>query len=272
MTCANVATGGVTVALVIDVEREYSPSSLVGGTAAPFVADYEARSAVVNESLARMIETRPGGTLLLPAMHRAAPMLVFIHGGYWQALSAAASMYLAPAVHHLGWSYAAVEYTLAPAATIEQMVAEVRAALADLAVLGSQRVVVVGHSAGAHLAAMTCLAHEPPMPIDTVALISGVFDLRPLLHTTVNDAVRLDEARAAALSPQLLSVAGRARVVVTCGEIETDEFKRQSRDYTAHLRAHGLSTRGLESAGRHHFDIVDDVIAADTPLGAAVLG
>jgi arylformamidase len=129
MTCANVATGGVTVALVIDVEREYSPSSLVGGTAAPFVADYEARSAVVNESLARMIVTRPGGTLLLPALHRSAPMLVFIHGGYWQALSAAASMYLAPAVHHLGWSYAAVEYTLAPAATIEQMVAEVRAAL-----------------------------------------------------------------------------------------------------------------------------------------------
>ena len=257
---------------MIDLEREYSPSSLVGGTSAPFVADYEARSKVVNESLARMIETRPGGSLLLPALHRSSPLLVFIHGGYWQALSASASMYLAPAVHHLGWSYATIEYTLAPAATIEQMVAEVRAALADLSVVGSQRVVVVGHSAGAHLAAMTCLAHEPPMPIDTVVLISGVFDLRPLLHTTVNDAVRLDESRAAALSPQLLSVAGRARVVVTCGEIETDEFKRQSRDYTAHLRAHGLSTRGIESAGRHHFDIVDDVIAADTPLGAAVLG
>lgn len=257
---------------MIDLEREYSPSALVGGTAAPFVADYEARSAVVNGSMGRMIEARPGGTLLLPAMHRAAPMLVFIHGGYWQALSASASMYLAPAVHHLGWSYAAIEYTLAPAATIEQMVVEVRAALADLAVVGSQRVVVVGHSAGAHLAAMACLVHDPPLPVDTVVLISGVFDLRPLVQTTVNDAVGLDEVRAAALSPQLLSVTGRARVVVTCGEIETDEFKRQSRDYTAHLRAHGVSTRGLESAGRHHFDIVDDVIAPDSPLGAAVLG
>jgi arylformamidase len=257
---------------VIDLEREYSPSSMVGGSSDPFVAEYESRSAVVNESMGRMIERRPNGTLLLPAMHRAAPMLVFVHGGYWQALSAESSMYLAPAVHHFGWSYAAVEYTLAPGAPIEQMIAEVRAALADLASVGSQRVVVVGHSAGAHLAAMACLVHDPPLHVDTVVLISGVFDLRPLVHTTVNDALGLDDVRAAALSPQLLSVTGRARVVVTCGEIETDEFKRQSRDYTAHLRAHGLSTRGVESVGRHHFDIVDDVIAPDSPLGAAVLG
>jgi arylformamidase len=87
---------------VTDLEREYSPSSLVGGSAAPFVADYQSRSAAVNASMAQMIERRPGGSLLMPAMHRSAPMMVFIHGGYWQALSAQDSMYLAPAVHHLG--------------------------------------------------------------------------------------------------------------------------------------------------------------------------
>ena len=78
-----------------DLEREYSPSSRVGGSSEPFVADYRLRSEAARALLATRLTTTSGGTLLV-ADDPAAPLLVFIHGGYWQALSAADSLYLAP--------------------------------------------------------------------------------------------------------------------------------------------------------------------------------
>ncbi|MFZ2443714.1 MAG: hypothetical protein WAW51_15230, partial [Ilumatobacteraceae bacterium] len=115
-----------------DLEREYSPSSRVGGSSEPFVADHRLRSEAARALLAARLTTTSGGTLLV-ADDPAAPLLVFIHGGYWQALSAADSLYLAPAALAAGWSYAAVEYTIAPAGTLPSMVDECRAALATLA-------------------------------------------------------------------------------------------------------------------------------------------
>jgi arylformamidase len=202
-----------------------------------------------------------------------APLLVFIHGGYWQALSAAESLALAPAAIARGWSYAAIEYTIAPAGTIAQMVSECEAALMLLAaVVSPSEVVLAGHSAGAHLAAMVSLASESPLAIDRTVLLSGVFDLRPLIHTTVNEPLALDEARASALSPQLLPVVANHPVVVAWGDNETDAFKSQSRAYVDHLIAAGLSVTACECGGRHHFDIMDDVVDPRTELGRRSLG
>jgi len=94
-----------------------------------------------------------------------------------------------------------------------------------------------------------------------------VYDLRPLVHTTVNDPLGLDEAGAAALSPMLLPLAaGRPAAVVVWGDNETDAFKAQGGEFGARL---GAAT--FECAGRHHFDIVDDLADPATPLGAATL-
>jgi arylformamidase len=256
-----------------DLEREYSPSSRVGGSSAPFIADYQARSAQAAATLGDQVQTLPGGTVLVVGQP-SAPLLVFVHGGYWQALSAADSLYLAPGALRNGWSFAAIEYTIAPTGTIEQMVGQCRHALAQLGDVGAREVVLAGHSAGAHLAAMVSLAAHSPLRLARVALVSGVFDLRPLLLTTVNEPLALTPERAAASSPVLLPVVGGSAlpVVVACGDNETAAFKDQSRRYAEHLRIGGMSVSSIECAPRHHFDVVDDLVDPLTELGRFTLG
>ena len=255
-----------------DLEREYSPSSRVGGDAGPFVADYEARSAAALDTLGSRVSTIDGGTLVARS-NSSSPLLVFIHGGYWQALSAAASLYLAPGALGHGWSFAALEYTLAPHTTLTEMVRECRSALAALStVLAPSQVVLAGHSAGAHLAAMSSLVAVAPLPIARTVLLSGVFDLRPLVHTSVNDPLGLNDESAAELTPQLLAAAGQHEVVVAWGDNDTDAFRDQSGSYAAHLAGAGVRVTSLECAGRHHFDIVDDLVDPDTELGRHTLG
>ena len=255
-----------------DLEREYSPSSRVGGDAGPFVASYEARSAVARRTLGARVIRLEGGSLAVSA-GEGAPVLVFIHGGYWQALSAEASLYLAPAALALGWSYAAVEYTLAPAADLATMVRQCSSALTAVeASLGDGPMVVAGHSAGAHLAAMTTLAEISPVAVARTVLVSGVFDLRPIVHTTVNDPLGLDRAAAEAISPMLLPVSAHHEVTVAWGDNETDAFKAQGSSYAARLRHAGLEVAAFECSGRHHFDIVDDLVDPATELGAFTVG
>jgi arylformamidase len=260
---------------VSDLEREYSPSSRVGGSAEPFLAAYSARSAAVLADLGDRVERRAGGTLLArgaPA-NDPAPLLVFVHGGYWQALSAAASMYPAAGAVGAGWSYAAVEYTIAPAGNLRAMVAECVAALADLGTCGPWReVVLAGHSAGAHLAAMVAVNATPPLVVDRLVLVSGIYDLRPLVHTTVNEPLGLDDATAASLSPALLPLASPPSTMVAWGDQDTDAFRRQGLEFADRLDAAGLAVTGTEVAGRHHFDIVDDLVDRATTLGAFALG
>ena len=244
----------------------------MGGSSAPFVAEYVRRSDEARRELGDRVQSLAGGSLLVEA-HRGAPLLVFVHGGYWQALSAAASLYLAPGALAQGWSYAAIEYTIAPEGTLPRMVGEVSAGLAAVAdAAGDCSMVVAGHSAGAHLVAMTTLAAHAPAPVVRSVLVSGVFDLRPIVHTTVNDPLGLDLPHAVQSSPMLLPVVGAPDVVVTWGDNETDAFKAQSITYAAVLRSAGRSVAMFERSDRHHFDIVDDLVDPTTELGARALG
>ncbi len=255
-----------------DIEREYSPSSRVGGDASPFVAQYRGGSDAARQLLGDRLTVLADGTVVA-FENPSAPLLVFIHGGYWQGLSAAESLSPAPSALAQGWSYAALEYTIAPTGDIPQMIRECNAALASLAAIASPSMVVLaGHSAGAHLAAMVSLVSPSPLRIDRTVLVSGVFDLRPLLQTTVNDPLEMDEAAAVALSPQLMPVTARHNVVVAWGDDETDAFKMQSQSYAAHLSASGLSVAAFECAGRNHFDIVGDVTDPHTELGRSAMG
>lgn len=260
------------MALVSDLEQEYSPSSRVGGSAQPFVDDYVARSAEARGVVGDRVQTLSDGTQFVAAAP-GAPLLVFVHGGYWQALSAATSLYLAPGALAAGWSYAAVEYPIAPTGTLPQMIAACTASLSALAALGPHReVVVAGHSAGAHLTAMVALAAVPALAVDRVVLLSGVFDLRPIVHTTVNDPLHLDESSAAELSPALLPVVSPTPTLVAWGDNETDAFKAQSHVMAAKLRVAGAEVTEFERSPRHHFDIVDDLVDPADPIGAFTLG
>ena len=263
----------------VDLEREYSPSSVSKQPATWYVEQYAQRSAAVRNSLGDRLEKcayGPGADeYSLVARHSpAAPLLVFVHGGYWKALSADDCCMWAQDALDRGYSFASVNYTLAPTASLERIVAQCRAALrwlADSSGLHPRRTVISGSSAGGHLAAMCSTASPTPATVDAAVLLSGVYDLVPLLSTTVNDAVMLTRPDAVRLSPQHLPVTHVDSVVAVWGEEETGAFKHQSRGYVTKLSAGGVNATTLEAPGRDHFDLIYDLLTPGTPLGDTII-
>ena len=279
------------------LQREYSPSSCIGGNYQPFIKAYRSRS---NEARARcealgaswsQRRYGPGAAqtleLCLPAGAASAKprpgLLFFIHGGYWQELSAQDSLFAASACIEPGHAFAALDYTLAPKATVQQIVAECRQstawlfAHADELGFDAKRVVVAGSSAGAHLAAMVA---RQPWPdgatphagrVRAVVLVSGIYDLEPLVGTDINQALGLDPAAARRVSPALQDLANFPPSIVCWGEIETAEFKRQGQDFASALQGVGAHCASFELAARNHFDAILDLTDASTRLGRATL-
>lgn len=269
-------------------EQAYSPSSCIGGDYRPFLQQYQQRSeaarALPHQEHAYGGLPRQRLDLFLPSDtppgSRAPALLVFIHGGYWQELSKHSACFAAPACLAAGHAFAAVGYTLAPEATLEQIVQECRTALvwlhqhAERLGYDPARIVVAGSSAGAHLAAMCSLRgwpHGAGLPAAAV-LVSGVYELAPLVGTSINTALGLTLDSASQVSPLHHSLAGFAPTVLAWGDIETDEFKRQSRAFGQALQAQGLpEVPTLEVPARNHFDVVLDLCEPGTLLGDATL-
>lgn len=167
------------------------------------------------------------------------PLLVFVHGGYWQGGDKADVGFIAKPYIEAGINVAVVNYSLAPQAKIEDMVAEVRNSLVWLASQAVQlgfdagRVSLMGHSAGGHLVSMMVARTNSPVPagmpsIASVFPISGVFDLPPLLPSSINTALGLDQHRAEALSPLAWPGPQGTYVHTFVGAGETDQFHRQA--------------------------------------------
>lgn len=270
-------------------EREYSPSSCIGGDYMPFIQAYMDRSAQAYAAHPPITlhygdrDTQSIDLFLPPHADGPVPVLVFIHGGYWQELSKRESAFAAPACLDQGFAYAAVDYTLAPTASVADIVEECRAAIVCLARHGRDhgidpdRMVVAGSSAGGHLAAMVALNNgsavgEARQSIRGVVMVSGVFALEPLIGTSVNDALDLDSAAARASSPLLYPLTDFPPAVVCWGAIETDQFKQQSAVFARCLReASGAGVDEFEVPARNHFDIILDLADPDTSLGRATL-
>ena len=202
----------------------------------------------------------------------AAPTLVYIHGGYWQELSKDQSAFLAPAWHCAGVAHAVVGYTLAPAARLPDIVSECRAALRWLQASANSlrfdagNMVVAGSSAGGYLAA--ACADGLGRPLRGIVPVSGIYDVAPLIGTSINDALGLDASTASALD--LLSTTRQfCPGVVAWGEIETSEFKRQSQAFAARLATEGLRSTCLEIPGRNHFDVIFELGNPESALFAA---
>lgn len=262
-------------------EREYSPSScLPDGDYRPFVARYRQASDAAWSTLGSRddvaLHTIPYGAaptqtvdLAIPSDVGAPPILVYFHGGYWQELSKLDSRFAATDCVDRGWAFAAVDYTLAPHASLPGIVDECRSCVRTLVDGASSlgfdgtRVFVAGSSAGAHLAAMVALA-EPDV-VGSV-LVSGVFDLQPLIGTSVNDALSLDRTTAVGTSPLHMDLGAFPASVVAHGDNETTEFKAQSHAFAARVPEATL----IEIPGRNHFDVILDLATADTLLGDAV--
>ncbi len=256
-----------------DAERaiEYSPSSCLDGRLDPYLEAYAQRSADAYRQLE--VVTLPYGDsptqtidIARPATGDVVGLHLFIHGGYWQQLSKRESFFLAPAIVASGTAFGAVDYTLAPDASLSAIVAECVAALrrvraeADRLGIDPTRIVVSGSSAGAQLAAMTSLHLSLDERPAGVILVSGIYALEPLLGTYINDAVGMDRAEALANSALEQPGLGFPPAVLAWGENETAEFKRQSRAMADHLSASAVATVEIEVPDRNHFDVVFDIV------------
>lgn len=270
----------------VDLDAEYSPSRIVPDFRS-ILAEYRRLSDAAKRSLPCELGVRYGdgeGELLhhFPPPREGGPLLVFVHGGHWQELSIDDSCFAAPALAEHGAGLVAVGYRLAPAGSLDAMVASVAAALewvtANAAALGSapEAIHAAGSSAGAHLLAMA-LSEAPGaarVRLAAVALLSGVYDLDRVRLTYVNDALGLTEADARRNSP-IDSLPLRAgAVIVARGEVETAEYGRQHDLLVDGLRragGDGSTLRSLVCRGRNHFDLPLALGDARDELGRAVL-
>ncbi len=214
-----------------------------------------------------------GSTLdVFPAREPGAPVLVFIHGGYWRALDKADFSFVAPAFNAAGAMVVVPNYALCPAVSIEditwQMLRAVEWTWRHAASHGGdpRRIAVVGHSAGGHLAAMMLSARwkqvADDLPATTVGgalSISGLFDLEPLRHTPFLQAdLQLTPASVRRLSPAFFP-RPKGRLYATVGALESDEFLRQNqliRDVWGPTAVPVCETL----PGRHHLDVLDGLV------------
>ncbi|MBO8193919.1 alpha/beta hydrolase [Streptomyces oryzae] len=262
-----------------DLDREYSPSTLVPSLRA-CLREYAALSAAARAEHRTLVDLRygtsPAARLdLFPVAGRGSAVEVFVHGGYWQELTKEDSAFAAPDFLTAGTAFAALDYGLAPAHRLDEIVTMVCQAIAWLhrnaAAFGidPRRIHLSGSSAGAHLVA-TALTRDTARLIASAALLSGVYDLEPLRHTYVNDALGLDADAALRNSPVHHLPERLPPVVIARGGGETGEFIRQHDTMTALLRQRTTVTE-IVSPARHHFDLPYDLGNPRTALGRAVL-
>lgn len=229
---------------------------------------------------------------------RGAPVLVFIHGGYWQALDKRDFDFVARAYVAAGVTVVVVNYALTPTVSMDEIVRQTRASLAwtwqNARRFGGDpgRIHVTGHSAGGHLTAALLVTNWPTLglPADPIAgavAISGLYELEPIRLSYLNQAIRLDADAARRNSPifavQALEATDSAVVstapgklrsaplTLAVGQKESDEFHRQQRSFAAAWLAAGRPVQELDLPGRNHFSVLDAFCDPNSALFRATL-
>ncbi|KAB2847364.1 MAG: alpha/beta hydrolase [Hyphomicrobiaceae bacterium] len=238
----------------------------------------EAFRAIANGRLDIAYGPEPKARLdFFPAAKPNAPLHVFIHGGYWQALDKAEQSFVARSLTEDGVCVALVNYSLCPDVTLDAIVAEVRQGILWLARnaegLGASArgLTVSGHSAGGHLVAMLMAtdwtAAGAADPIKAGVAVSGVFELAPLINTSINQKVGIDEAVAARLSPSRLKPTTRAPLLLAVGEKESQGgFHWQADELIYRWRDLGPRLERLTVAGADHFTILEGYADRTSPF------
>lgn len=224
----------------------------------------------------------PAETLdVYPTSAANAPVHVFIHGGAWRLLNKRDSAFAAENFVRAGAHFVALDFALLPTVALTDMVAQVRRAVGwvyrNAHEFGGDptRLHVSGHSSGGHLAGCVAVTDWPALglPRDVVkstVCASGMYDLLPVRLSARNDYVKLTPETEQALSPirHLDKLSGP--VFVGYGSLESDEFKRQSREFAAALGAR-LAAPAVEYAGFNHYEVADTLADPHTRLGRAAL-
>lgn len=213
---------------------------------------------------------------LVPADAAPRAIALYLHAGYWQSRDKADFAFLAPGFAKLGCATALVNYPLAPDVTVAALTEAVRAVVPALIErFGRLPIIAIGHSAGAHLAvelAMTDWAGRdlPPHPVAGVIGLSGVYDLAPMVATSLNVRLGLTEATARAASPSRRVGPRGCPALFAVGGAETAAFLGQSRRMAAAWSEAGHAATLEVAAAADHFSLLADLVDPATPLNAAM--
>lgn len=267
----------------IDYEAEYNNRRRVPEHT-EIMARWAAHSARVRATLAHELDLSYGSgprnrfdLFAAPEGTADGPLVAYIHGGYWQRGDRVDYSFVAEALVGRGVVVALPSYTLCPEATIAQIVDEMRQFLVALWRRTAKRPVIVGHSAGGHLAAAMMATdwsrHDAPADLVRAGYaISGVFDLTPLIPTSLNEALRLTPEAAREASPILWPPPPRDRTFVAAvGGAESQEFLRQSLDITAAWSAAGVKAECVVVPNANHFTVVDELTRPESAMVQRIL-
>jgi arylformamidase len=201
-----------------------------------------------------------------------APTLLFIHGGYWQMRAKEAFTVMAEGPMSHGINVALIGYTLAPDATLDEIVAEIHAGIDYLAgqlpSLGAEDsgIVVSGWSAGGHLTAMA-LSHPK---VRAGLGISGIYDLEPIRHSYLNVKLALDEAMSHRNSPMAQAAGPMKPLSLVAGSGELLLLRKQTADFAAHRAQYGLPVTYEEIPGANHFTVMNEMMSSQGRITALI--
>ena len=269
-----------------ELDREYSPSATVASVE-PYVARWRTAGERARRNLrnhcARYGDHADELLDAFPAKRPGAPVHVFLHGGYWRALSKDEASFYAEHVVSAGAAFVAVNYSLAPRVSLDTIVDQCRRAMlwvhrnADALNADPKRIHVAGHSAGGHLAGMLAVTDWarafglPPDLIRGACAVSGLFDMEPVRLSHVNGWLRLDREAAHRNSPIRHIPASGCSLIVAWAAGETGEFIRQSREFAEAWAARGFDCRQIEETNQNHFSVIELMGDPSSRLGQAVL-
>jgi arylformamidase len=257
------------------LDAAYNNSAAVKNSADK-LAEWQERSkrvrAVRNELLDQSYGTRPRNKIdIFRCGKPQAPLLAYIHGGYWQRNAKEFFACLAEGPLGRGMDVAMIGYTLAPEATLTEIVEEIQAALRwlrpqgpRLGIAGAQ-LIVAGWSAGGHLTAMA-LAEA-----DAGLAISGIYDIEPCRLNYLNEKLNMTMVEQVSLSPIMQLPASSPPLVLAYGTRELPELQRQSRDYHAARSAAALPSELLALKGHDHFSILEELASTTGQLTTAAV-
>jgi len=258
-----------------------------------YVEWYKGASEAAQARVAHVRDIAYGGLpderldLFMPADHAATdrrPVVVFVHGGAWRNLSLSDSSFAAETFTARGALYVALGFSRMPAAgSLDEMVAQVRAAIgwlwANVANHGGDpdRLYLLGHSSGAHLAAMALGTDWPRqygMPLDLIrgaVLISGIYDLEPVRLSYRNEMLKLDRAGELRNSPCRNLPDSGPPVLVGYGEFDTNEFKRQAQEFEALWQRRFGNAGRIALDGLNHYEAIESLTDPASPLSRVAL-
>ncbi len=264
------------------LEQEYSPSSCIDDITV-FINQYinfsaEATKKALSEHSV-MTDLSYGESndelldLYLPTQGNNKKLQVYIHGGYWQELSKAESSFAATNFQQHGCYFAVINYSLAPDASVSEIVEQNRRAIAwlytnaELLGFDANEIYLSGSSAGGHLAMMMLQTmwrdYIPKLAenqiIKGICAVSGVYDLTPIARTYINEPLQLTPLEIQQNSPIDKVLVNKCPVILAFGEQETREFKRQTSEMAMQLTLTGAEISCNEISKRNHFDVILDL-------------